>query len=459
LKRHLLVCLLALGLVAGACSSSRGADPTAKAGDSTTTTAASTTAGTTFGDLASPCGKGDAKGATDKGVTDTGITIGYGDDAGFTQSPGLSHETSDAMKAFIKWCNDQGGINGRQVKGNYYDAKITDVTNAVTQACNDGDFMLVGEAWALDAAQEQARLGCGLPAVPTYSVSADFAMAPLMKVGVPSPADYVSAGFGAVMAKQFPTQAKKAAVVYGNFSATLDTAEKVQASYSKLGMAFSCPQVYNIAGEADWKPFAQKLKSCGAEMVFFSGQAYPNGQNLLEAADQLGYHPIWLFDANDYLASFAKWNTGGLGDNVYARSAFVPLEQADKVPVVKQYLDIVKGNGGDVSQLGEQTVSSFLLWATAVKACGSDVTRTCVLGQMGKVTKWTAGGLHAASNPGGNMPPECVAVLRLQGTKWVQAFPKGEGFDCSPSYVVKVGGRVVDQAQLGPDRISTKYKQ
>jgi hypothetical protein len=461
LKRRFLLCLLALGLVAGACSSDRGDDTSnAASGDSSTTVPAAQADNGKFGDLDSPCGKGDAKGATDVGVTDTDITIGYGDDAGYQASPGLSHETSDAMKAFIGWCNDQGGINGRAIKGNYYDAKITDVVNAVTDACEAKNFMLVGQAWALDASQEQKRLECKLPSVPTYSVSADFAMAPLMKVGVPNPVDQVSAGFGAVMAKQFPAQAKKASLVYGNFSATLDTADKVRASYSKVGMSFSCDQQYNIGGEADWKPFAQKLKGCGTEVVFFSGQAYPNGQNLIEAADQLDYHPIWMFDANNYLESFSKWNTSGLGDKVYLRTAFPLLEQADKVPAVQQYLDIVEKSGGDTSQLGEQTTSSFLLWATAAKACGTDLTRQCVLDQITKVKSWTAGGLHVETNPGDNVPPACVAVIKLQGTKFVQAFPKAAGeFECDPSYVVKISGRVVDQAKLGPDRISTKYQQ
>ncbi len=83
----------------------------------------------------------------------TQITIGYGDDAGYQPAPGLSHQLSDAMKAMISWCNDQGGINGRKVVGNYYDAKVTEVTNAMTQACAQV-FMLVGEGWVFDSGQE-----------------------------------------------------------------------------------------------------------------------------------------------------------------------------------------------------------------------------------------------------------------------------------------------------------------
>ena len=68
---------------------------------------------------------------------------------------------SDAIKAMIDWCNDQGGINGREVVGNYYDAKILDVNNAMTEACPKV-FMLVGQGWSLDSAQEATRLGCNL---------------------------------------------------------------------------------------------------------------------------------------------------------------------------------------------------------------------------------------------------------------------------------------------------------
>ena len=45
----------------------------------------------------------------------------------------------------IDWCNEQGGINGRQIVGNYYDAAITNVVNVTTEACSQV-FMLVGEA-------------------------------------------------------------------------------------------------------------------------------------------------------------------------------------------------------------------------------------------------------------------------------------------------------------------------
>lgn len=459
---HLLGALVALAMLAAACGSDRGDDPAGSddGADSAAPDDGDSGGDDSFGTLESPCGEGDGGPAGEQGVTEGEIVIGYGDDAGFPTSPGLSHETSDAMEAMIKWCNDQGGINGREIVGNYYDAAITNVVNVMTQACGEV-FMLVGNAWALDSAQEETRLGCDLPSVPTYSVSPEFANAPLTYQAVPNPADFYTAGWAGHLAELFPDAVENASVMFGNFAATIDTKDKVVQTFPEFGFEFlGCPQEYNVAGEPDWKPFAQKLDSCGAEIVYYSGQPYPNMQNLLDDAAQVGYEPIWLADSNAYLQSFADWNSTGNGDNVYVRTAFTPFEQAESNPATQQYIDLVEGNGGDISQLGQQTTSSFLLWATAASACGADLTRECVLDELSGITSWDGGGMHAETNPGGNMPPECSMLLKLDGTSWVQAFPEEEGeMACDPDGTIPLSGRVVDQAELDDDRISTKFQQ
>jgi ABC-type branched-subunit amino acid transport system substrate-binding protein len=444
--------LAVLSLVATACGSGRSSSSNTGDSSSATTTAAT---GNTFGDLASPCGPGEATGATQLGVTDTTITIGFGDDAGYQAAPGLSHEISDAMRGMIKWCNDQGGINGRQIVGRYGDAKIFEVNNVMTDACQS-DFMLVGEGWSADSGQEQVRLGCNLAAVPTFSVSAAFANAKLMIQPVPNPIDYTPVEIAAAMQKKYPEQIKKSAVMFANYASTIDTKDKVLASYPTFGFTFlPCPQQYSIAGESDWKPFVQQLKDCGAETVYFTGSPTPNFENVLDAAKQIGYSPIWITDANFYDGALAKWNTNGNADNVYVREAFIPLEEASENPATQQYLDIVKGNGGDVNQLGMQGASAFLLWATGAQACGSTLTSACVMENLAKVTNWTGGGLHAPTNPASNKPPDCGLVLKLSGTSYTRYYPEGAGtYDCDPSYVVNVTGAVVDQAHLDANRVS-----
>src|SRR5690606_4298570 len=153
-----------------------------------------------------------------------------------------------------------------------------------------------------------------------------------------------------------------------------------------------------------WAAIAQRLKDCGAEMVYFSGSPNPAFQNFLDAASQVDFKPVWWTDANFVTPQFAAWNQNGFADNVYSRMVFVPLEQADTNPATKQYVELVEPSGGDVSLLGAQAASAFLLWATGAKACGSNLTGQCVIDELRKVNEWTGGGLHSTTDPGGNLP-------------------------------------------------------
>ena len=459
-----LAAVAVIAVLAVACGSgSRSADPSGSGNSGNSgseSDSGSETASGDFGTLESPCGDGDASGATQQGVTDTEITIAYGDDAGFQGQPGLNHEMSDAVKAMIEWCNEQGGINGRQVKGNYYDAKILDVNTAMQEACAQ-TFMLVGQGWALDGSAEQTRISCGLAAVPGYTGSSALAMGPDVVQPVPNPIDELTIQQAYALAEAFPDKVTKAAAVLSaSLPASIESVGKVKATYPQAGWNFlPCDQTYQISGEADWKPFAQRLKDCGAEMVTYSG-AENNFQNLLDASAQLGYNPVWFTEANFYTQTFAAWNSSGNADQVYVKDIYVPLEDPPADSATAKYIEIVEESGGDISQLGAQASSAFLLWATAAKACGSELTKECIFEEIEKIEEWTGGGLHAPTNPGSNMPPSCGLVLKLDGTKFVRFDPTEKGeLECSDDYVAKVTGKVVDDAKLGPDRISTLYKK
>jgi hypothetical protein len=164
-----------------------------------------------------------------------------------------------------------------------------------------------------------------------------------------------------------------------------------------------------------------------------------------------------LLDAAEYTEGFAQWNTSGLGNNVYVRIGFEPLEAAKVVPAVAQYLSVVKKDGGLTSALGEQAASSFLLWATEAKACGSTLTRQCMINHLSKVTSWTGGGLNAPSDPAKNLPAPCGILMKLENTKWVQYYPKKLGqFDCSSKYIVPNTGSVIGTT-LNAQGYATEY--
>jgi ABC-type branched-subunit amino acid transport system substrate-binding protein len=450
----------AIAMIASACGGgSRSAAPSDTGGGTPTDTP--TSAAVTFGDMESPCGPGDepanAAAPVALGVDASTVTIGYGDDAGFKDSPGINHEMSDAVRAMIDWCNEQGGVNGRTVVGNYYDAKITEANNAMIEAC-DQVFMMVGQGWALDNASEQTRVSCGLPSVAGYATNPEVATGPMLFQPAPTPPDVQNVQMAHALAEAFPEEVKRAAVVYTELPTIVSAVSRTVASYPDAGWEFlACDQAYPLSAPS-WLPIVQRLKDCGAEVVFFAGAPAPNFQNMLDAARQADYAPIWATARNFYERSFADWNMNGNADGVYVQTQVVPFELADTEPAVADYLEIVEGSGGDVSLLGALAASAFLLWAQAADQCGADLTRRCVVDNVAATTSWDAGGLQAPANPGENIPSDCALVLRMQGTTYVPWAPVGgEVFDCEPDHLVWVSTPEVENAALDENRRSTRY--
>lgn len=474
LRRHrqgyrLVAVPLVLAMLVTACGKSRdAAAPAGSSPDSSSSQPATDGSSPAadvpmFGDAPWPCSKGDGANTdsgNEPGVTKDAISIAGGDDAGYVGSPGLSHELTDAMRALVKKCNELGGINGRQITFNYFDAGIFNVVAAMQGVCDQKDFFLVGEGWAFDSNQEEVRLKCAIPAVPTYSVSGAFAHGKDVFVGVPNPSDEMSAGFFAQIATLFPDAVKHVATLVGNFSATQESGDKVLAVAPQYGWSFADAKLeYNAAGEADWTPFIKQIKDSGATMLYWSGTCLPHLQLVAQAAKANGLNIPIVTDANHYAAECAGANTDGSLDNVYVRLSGIPLEEASTNKATQDYLDLMKTYGGDIALLGTQTSSSFLLWATASQQCGAELTRACVLANLAKVTKWTGHGIHAEDNPAQNHPSSCNIVLKIEGTGYKRVVPAEVGtYECKPEWIAKVAGtRALAAALLDGNRISQAF--
>jgi len=438
---------------------------TAAIGLTASSAPASAATASKFGTLASPCGKGTPSGSPDRGVSASTIKIGYGDDAGYQNT---NAEIGIAMKAMIAWCNAQGGINGRQIAGDYQDAAIFNAKQAVDNAISNGDFMLVGEGWAFDSSGEADRLAADLVAVPAFTASTDTENAWEMYQAVPNPADWASAG-GAALAKtlfgasvvshacayridDLPGGAAKTSTIKDEYAFTKAGwtfmgaggagAKSAPADFATLGCDQNVSFLAPISAPTTINNASLALKSAGAKAVFWS--AIPNAAFTDLLADDAANHfnPVIVTESGVYAPSLAKWNKKGYANNVYVRMALEPLEAASAVPAVKQYVTLV-GGATKASILGEQATSSFLLWATAAKSCGNNLTRQCIVNYLGNASNfaganaWTGGGLQGAANPATNLPSQCSLLLHLKGTVWTQAAPSKLGtFSCTTSIPV-----------------------
>ncbi len=458
--RRLAVLLTVVALTATACGG-RGSDTSSV--DSSTTTSAPADTGTDttsgapgpgpgdFGTLTDVCGPNEGGGqvpdATDgdtQGVSADTIVLGTVSDPGFTGRLGLNQEIFDAATAFVQWCNDAGGINGKKLEVNLHDAAITQYQPVVEDACRT-DFALVGAGAVQDNLWPDVGAACGLIDIAGFSVTPQKAgvagqdLIALRSVqAIPNPGDRYQAGGIKLLDAEFPDTLAHTGFLYGDLQTLKQTYDKFKAGYEALGHTIVEASAYNILGEANWQPLAVKLRDAGVQSFEFVGEG-ENLANLQRAMAEIGYTPkVQLMETNFYDQEYLN-AAGDAANGTFVKTSIWPFEEADQNPATQRYLDIVNATNGKIAILGVQSMSAWLLFATAAKTCDLDnnLTRTCVLDHVAAVSSWDAGGLHAPTNPSANESSECVIVLQVVDGAFTRYTPDSD-YHCDPKDVVTV---------------------
>jgi ABC-type branched-subunit amino acid transport system substrate-binding protein len=398
-----------------------------------------------FGDIEQVCRDGDGSGATDVGVTDDSIQIGTLTDKGFAGRPGLTVEMLDAAVAFATWCNEHGGINGRELVVVDRDAAIVDYNAQVIDSCAE-DLAFVGGGAALDDADNGGRIECGLPNLPAYVVSQaarEGGVAELQVQAVPNPPTEMNAGIYQQVADQFPDLVDGFGVMTSQFGSTQALRDETVVAVEDTGYTVVYSDEFAATGEANWRPFVDEMQSAGVDVFEFIGDPAFVTQ-LLQAMDETGYHPeLILLQANLYDANFIE--LAGERENIRVRTSFTPMELAEDNPATADYLELMEryNPDGAVALLGMQGLSSLLLFAQAATACGSELTRACLVEEAAAVEEWTGGGLHAPTSPANGTPSDCFALLSLGADEFVLdeelTAPTDGIFNCEEDNLIEVG--------------------
>jgi len=444
--------ILALLLVAGA-ACSRGDDSTETGGEeeATTTSAPDGEGGDPtsideggFGDLEAVCQDGDASGATANGVTDTEINVGTMTDKGFTGAQGLNKEMYDAAVAFAEWCNEHGGILGRDLVVNDMDVKLTEYEARITESC-ERDFAVVGGGAVFDEDPNDVRVGCGLPNIAGYVVSSRGRVADLQVQPLPNPVGSVSVGRYASAARDFPDGIGAYGIMTSNLPAVLLVRDQLVEAAESYGFTVDYSIEYAPAGETGWANFVADMQAKDIKILEFIGQ--PASLTALnQAMDTAGWRPdVILLSGNFYDANYAA-EAGAIAGNIYIQTQFHPFELAADNKATQDYLDVMEqyNPGGKIAGLGVQTMSSFLLFARAATACGSELTAACLLENAAAAEGWTGGGLHASQTPSNDIPSPCYLILGLSADGFAvneEATRADEGiYNCSPDNVHDLAG-------------------
>jgi len=393
-----------------------------------------------FGTLEAPCGAAPddfTPTASDTGVTETSIKIGVvSDRAGAVKVPTASIEES--MQAFVKYCNDLGGINGRPLELSTYDSQLTNTLAAVQAACNDGLFAIVGSGSVFDDLGAEASVECGLPDIAAYSANAKKSTAPNVWTPVPNPSQTNSVGPARYLAGEFPAAVKKTAIVSSSQVPTAWTqALRIVDSWEQVGYDFIQQQDTGLMQES-YAAEAREMKAAGVKFVTMVSETGEGAKLLRDIAAQ-GLKPDAVLFGTQYYDPALLTEPGAEG--LYVEMNTVPFEEADDVPAVRQYLDIYEATGAKTAPtaLGVQSFSAALMFATAARNAGSDLTRETLVAEIKKLKDWTGGGLHYPTEPGTRDRAGCFILVQVKDGKFTRAFPEKPGtFSCDPKNVVPI---------------------
>lgn len=399
-----------------------------------------------FGDLEAVCQDGDAAGATAPGVTDTEIVVGTVSDKGSTAVPGLNEEMFDTAVAFTEWCNERGGILGRRLVLSDVDAKLFDYEPAMTEACNR-DFALVGGGAVFDDDPNGVRVGCGLPNIAGFVVSAPGRVADLQVQPIPNPVYEISMGRYNAAKAQFPDSISRFAVMASALPSVLLVKQQVIETAEQMGYEVVYEVDYQTQGETGWANFVREMQSADVKVLDFIGQPQ-NLVQLTQEMDLAGWYPDVILLSGNFYDDLFRQSGGATAGNLFIQSVFHPLELASENKATQDYLDLMAqfNPDGKVALLGMQGLSSWLLFAQAATACGSELTRECLLDEARARADWTAGGLHARQTPGNAVASPCMLLLGVDADSFIYneeatAPTEGDGlFNCDPANVVELTG-------------------
>jgi hypothetical protein len=229
-------------------------------------------------------------------------------------------------------------------------------------------------------------------------------------------------------------------------SVLLVKAQSIEVAES-LGFQVAYSVDYQTQGETGWGNFVREMQQKDVKILEFIGQP----QNLIELIDEMAiadWHPDAILLSGNFYDDLYRQGATDTTANLYIQSVFTPLEMAADNKATQDYLDLMEqyNPSGKVALLGLQGMSSWLLFAQAASACGSDLTGECLLSKAAATPEWTGGGLHARQTPGNTEPSPCMLLLGLDETGFVYkeeetAPTDGDGiFNCDETNTFELSG-------------------
>jgi ABC-type branched-subunit amino acid transport system substrate-binding protein len=367
------------------------------------------------------------------GISPTQIRIATIQDIG-GPVPGLFESAKDAMVAFVAYVNSTGGVDGRKLVLDPFDAQIspTNFQVATQQACAD-DFAIVGSYSVGDNGGVAVGSQCGIPMVPAATTAPQVLAASNVVSPLPVKPNVFATGYYHWLAQTYPDAVKKAGILYPDNQVTRVAAARVVGTAETQGFHFVEDQQVNLI-QVDFTSYILDMKRKGVQFFSWGADNQAAGR-ILTQAQQQGWHPqVFDLTAAAYTQTFLKASAP------VAQGALISLpialfEERSSNPAMATYLhwlDKAVPNHVPPDIFGVSAWSAGLLFVKALKQLGPNPTRSQLLSALHSIKYWNGDGIQAPSDPGDAGGTKCFVVVKVQGDRFVRVHPAAPNtFDCT----------------------------
>jgi ABC-type branched-subunit amino acid transport system substrate-binding protein len=408
-------------------------------------------------------GSSDTLRSTDVGITPTEIRIAVVADVETPLAPGLFKGAPDAVNAFAKYINTNGGLAGRKVVVDFIDSHLNadEARNAIITACSE-DFALVGTAALflnnvddMTTCVDKSGAATGIPDLPIVTTEVAQQCSPVsFPVNAPqllcstkddSPQTFRVARGTIQYYRRTIGKNLHGIFLYTNDLKSAAAAGLVLARGSQ-GAGVTSDGETGVSGRATqsaFTPLVQQMKDARSNYALSSGP-FNTMVALRKEAKLQGINPsdvVWDCFSNCYDRRLIEQG-GADVEGQYVTLSQLPFSETKQNKALANY---VKFTGkDDVDGFGSYAWIASLLFRDAVNAVvakdgNNALTRETLLAALAATHDFDADGMWGTTDIGNRTPTACFMLLQVRKGKFTRVHPVRAGtLDCKQTNQVEI---------------------
>jgi len=399
--------------------------------------------------------------ADDVGITDSQIRLAVIADVDTPVQPGLFQKSVDAVRAWAKVVNKEGGVAGRNLVVDFIDSKLNpnETRNAVIKACANDFAMVGGEALFLNnvddmvACQNAAGQAIGIPDMPGLALDTAESCAPVTYVIIglgpycqtkdDHPQTYIAPQGDA---RYYLSKNKDLHGIWtlpGDLKSTKNSLVPTYQAAVDLGIDKDGKGFYDVFQrdpQSAMTPIVQAIKQDGSTFAYSGSNKM---LDLRKEATLQGVTSVKVWGCTQACYSQDFVDQGG-SDVEGTQSVITTLPfytEYKSNPTLKKLV----GAAGGIDKVDSNAVASWLaalLFQDAVAKAttgGGTLSRQSLLDALKQEHAFKADGIMGSTDVANHMPPGCIVMTQVKNGKLVRTFPSKPGtFDCNKKNLVEV---------------------